>query len=418
MRYVDSGHMVTRGGIDALDDVQTALSESKRAAHVFVDPWTGDIWPRIVFAPNFVSIEEEGGIRRLELGTVGKPSRHTFHSELPAAFELAAVTTPEVEQIIWASRKHAEALRAFEFDPNSDELSGTQKPGIRSVWYVEEQPKPLLLSTYVYVPDDLMDPSPWHACDPFGLGANVMLERQIQRRMISSQKLARFVQELQKRATSRRAEGHDDLVDEIARAAEAELESRMTVAVHSSPLKDVLYDMLLAWVAVVHYGQSDRGTEVLSRAQKAIERLLGLLWSSFRPQGLRGLSDRNRDFNTKLLNEMAASIGFVSPLPRSLTSVKKGKIEYAVFKGQQSLRPRLIAALISAVDHGDHPLRSAARENPNLLAELDNLAGQRDDSSHDSGTIARVSTEEVTFAKDLVFKTIELLTNVPTLAPR
>src|ERR1039458_8124716 len=47
---------------------------------------------------------------------------------------------------------------------------------------------------------------------------------------------------------------------------------------------------------------------------------------------------------------MAASIGFVSPLPRILTSVKKGKIEYAVFKGQQSLRPRLIAALRSRVD--------------------------------------------------------------------
>lgn len=414
MRYVDRARVITRQGIDALDEVETVATESKRAAHVFTDPWTGDIWPRIVLAPNYVSVEEDGGIRRVQLGTLGKPSLHTFHGELPAPHEVAAISTPEVEQIIWASRKQAEAVRAFDFDPGLDKLQRPQQPGIRAVWYIEEEPKAVLLATYVYVPNDLLDPAPWHACDPFGLGANVMLERQIQRRMASSPKLERFIHGLQNKATAKRAQGHAELLQDISKAAEIELENRMTVAVHSSPLRDVLYDMLLAWVAVVHYGQVDRSADVLNRAQKVLERLFGLLWNSFRPSGLRGLSERDRDYNAKLLNEMAKSVGFTTPLPRSLTSVKLGKVKYAVYNGAQSLRPRLIATLIAAIDHKDHPLRCAAIEYPNLLCDIDTLAGQRDSTSHDSGNTASVPIDEVNFAMELVFKTIDSLIALPS----
>ncbi|MCY1083022.1 hypothetical protein [Archangium lansingense] len=54
---------------------------------------------------------------------------------------------------------------------------------------------------------------------------------------------------------------------------------------------------------------------------------------------------------------------------------------WAAREGGQSLRPHLLAALMTASMDGTHPLHAAARTTPELLERLDTLATVRDTSA-------------------------------------
>jgi len=125
---------------------------------------------------------------------------------------------------------------------------------------------------------------------------------------------------------------------------------------------------------------------VLVKAQRVVERTLRALYGPYRgarPPMFEKLARSDRDYNRGLLNAAAGDLGFETPLPLTLSSVRRGKVQYAEQGGGGSMRPLLVLALLCAEEDGEHPLRHAGRLWPDLLHRLDALATARDCAAHD-----------------------------------
>ena len=83
------------------------------------------------------------------------------------------------------------------------------------------------------------------------------------------------------------------------------------------------------------------------------------------------------------VDAIASDIGFPTPLPASLSSVRRGKVQHAERTRRASLRPLLLLSLLAAKWDLRHPLRAAAEVIPTLLVDLDALASARDRAAHE-----------------------------------
>lgn len=183
---------------------EIAGMDQMRVGHVFQDPITGELWPRFVEHLNFAKREfGSGPYPSLDLGTDGRPRRELPFMYLPP--RLSPPPRPAPEHILRASRQHragrshaAERSVAPELvaDGEDEELGETPE-AVPRISYVDEYPKPVFLTTYLYLPDgskdDLLGAS-WYVCDPFGLGASPLLRRWVEDAMEQSDKLREEVE--------------------------------------------------------------------------------------------------------------------------------------------------------------------------------------------------------------------------------
>ncbi|MCA9718986.1 MAG: hypothetical protein KC468_30235, partial [Myxococcales bacterium] len=123
------------------------------------------------------------------------------------------------------------------------------------------------------------------------------------------------------------------------------------------------------------------------------------------------LAESDRDYNRNLLDEIGAALGFQHPFPDSLTSVRRGKVQWVEQRGSGSLRPLVVLLLLCADNDERHPLRRAAtRGGERLIHCLDDLARARDRAAHDG---ASSWSRDVALHVETVFFAVEALLLVP-----
>jgi hypothetical protein len=382
----------TKQGMRLLED-EIFTTEEPVAGYIFQDVWTNELMPR------FIDTEERAdtrlnssGFPELNLGDVGQPNYQSL--VMPRVRDLSP-QTPNSQDILKAVRSHSKALGKLasnisdldDDDMPEESLHNSQILSLKRISFIEEEPTAIWLATFLYLPND--DPD-WLVCDPFGLGDSPWLRKAINKQF----EQANF-RELQKRILGM-SESRDDQgtfseqIERYMSEASQRVEFKLTMAIRHY---DDIYNSL---VIMEQYRSQFRDLDsakqqdlliknCLIECQKVGEQIFNYIRPKYLPnKEWRQLLDNDKNGTRKFINDLAKQIGFIAPLPATLTDVKQGKVRNAAEYGSQSLRPHILAALLATRKFREHPLHDLAQTYPDILSRLDQLATLRDASSHDS----------------------------------
>lgn len=364
----------TRRGLDMLEDLEDEPADEARVGYVVADAFTGKLWPRFVSGDLPVADVEpsEGGWPVLLSGSAGDPWKDRTYSVLPGRNDAVVAARPSARDILHAVRRHRRQRR---FESVQDDRD---VPQLKRVSFVDQQPEPYLFALRAR----RFGAGDWTVDDPFGHGDSVDLRARLEERLDRHPGLRGWLAPL----IGAEADTSPTLAQLQTEAAWM-VEERLTLAVRSHPVVlERLTAMQRAYLeAEREDAPPDKWDDVIVKAQKAVERVLKVAYSPFEgaepPRYLE--LDWTPSQSRPTVNAAAAAVGFETPLPKSLSSVRRGKVQHAENTGGGSLRPLLILNLLCARWEQDHPLRRASTEEPHLLHLLDRLAGARDRAAHD-----------------------------------
>ncbi|TNF32998.1 MAG: hypothetical protein EP329_08950 [Deltaproteobacteria bacterium] len=374
MRLVDELGALTPRGAELVDELDVDPPEALEVGHVLADPFTGSLWPRLLTGdlPLAEVEQNDQGWPVLLSGSPGAPWRDHAFCVLPRRDDAVVIARPGAKDILRAARRGRRVAQAM----------GDAAPALRLVSFIDERPEPYLAA----LPVVSHASGDWIVLDPFGGGASFELRRQVERRLDVQPGLRAWLAPLV----------GGDVVEattaELQRRAAWEVEEQLTLGVRRfAGVHDHLVAMQRAWLeAQAWESPDDKVDDVLVKAQRAVEATIRevlrghsdpdeRLYLQLAPSHVKGYQRQNRG----LLDDIAAGLGFASPLPTQLSGVKPGKVQSAEQSLRGSLRPLLLATLLAADRNDRHPLRRSASACPDLLERLDALASARDRAAHD-----------------------------------
>ena len=374
MGLIDSAGAPTQRGLKFLEDIEDEPPDEAKVGNVLSDPFTGRLWPRFLAGDlPIADVEQnEDGWPVLLSGSAGDPWPDRTYSVLPGFHDAIMEARPSARDVLRAARRH---LRQRDFDDLSDERD---VPRLSRVSFIDEHPQPYLMALRAR-----RHPSgDWMVDDPFGHGESPDLRARIEERLDAHPGLRNWLSPL--------VGGDPDspTVGQLHAEAAWAVEERLTMAIRQhDAVRERLVAMQRAFLeASADDAPLDKWDDVLVKAQRTTERALRVLhrpYEGLRPPLFESLARSDKQFNRTHLDAIASDLGFRSPLPESLSSVRRGKVQNAEQYGGGSLRPLTLLALLCADRHDDHPLHRAATRQPDLLHRLDALASARDRAAHD-----------------------------------
>ena len=375
MGMLDYAGGPTKRGLAALDDIEDDPPDEACVGHVLSDPFTGKIWPRFILGDLPLADVEpnEEGWPVLLSGSAGDPWRDKAFCVLPRFVEPLVMDRPRAGDVLRAARRHR---RQRDMDDVEDDRD---VPRLKRVSFVDDSPQPYLLALKVQ-----RHPSgDWMVIDPFGHGEAVDLRARLEERLDTQPGLRPWLAPLVG------ADLSSPTVAQLQEEAAWKVEERLTLAIRQhEPVRERLIAMQRAWLEASDADAPlDKWDDVLVKAQRAVERALHTLQRAGQDAGpplYIALAKSDKRFNRRHLDAIAKELGFNIPLPETLSSVRRGKIQYAEQRMSGSLRALVLLALLRADREETHPLRQAAGANPDLLQHLDALASARDRAAHDS----------------------------------
>lgn len=364
----------TGRGIKMLEDIEEDTPDEVRVGHVLTDPFTGKLWPRFLTGDlpiADVELTDEGWPVLLS-GSAGDPWKDRTFSVLPSARDGVVMARPSARDVLRAARRHR---RQRDYDDVDDDRD---VPRLQRVSFVDDRPQPYLLALRVRRHDS----GDWMVDDPFGHGEAIDLRARLEERLDSHNGLRQWLAPLVGSDPTAPTLGH------LQAEATWKVEERLTLAVRQF---DAVRERLVAMHRALLEAESqdaplDKWDDVLVKAQRAVERVLHIVHRDHRDRGpplSSKLTYSDREYNRRLLDAVAADLGFHSPLPETLSSVRRGKVQNAEQGGGGSLRPLVVLGLLCADRDEEHPFRRAGRTAPDLLHRLDALATARDRAAHD-----------------------------------
>lgn len=384
--WLTAGGAITESGRAWLNEAERNSADLEvRRIHVFQDPFGGDMWPvereRLDVA-ELVEGDSEAWVK-VALGSRGKPR---LESHRVVAAPRVTPDAPSEPTLMRALREAAARQRA-------GGVAGPASVGarLRAVRVVGD-PRPVLLLTYLYVPRDTTTfDADWRAVDPFGLGDSSFLRARIADRVADDRAVADVVRALV-------GEAADEAVRERQRwrdVLEAEARRRVEHVLSAGAASLAVYPDLLAMEqarleqedASRHQRRHDAETRTgRLMAQIVLERTFQRVLRRFPcpPEALDAVTRTDKSHNQRLFDRIAARLGADAPLPPTLSRSVRGKLVPAATRGEASLRPLALSALLAADARRDHPLRALLSRAPDALARLDALATARDRVSHAS----------------------------------
>ncbi len=378
---VDQVGAITTRGLQQLEDLEEEPAQETHVGHVFSDPLTGKLWPRFLLDDLPVADVDltEAGWPVLLSGSAGDPWKDRTFVVLPGRNDSVNLVRPSASEVLRAAQRHG---RQREFDEVDDERN---VPKMQKVSFIDSQPEPYLIALCLRHHES----GDWMVEDPFGHGESPVLREAIEKRLDTQVQLRAWISPLVGGDTS------EPRLAELQAEATWKVEEQLTLAIREhSAVHERLVAMQRALLeAELDDAPLDKYNDVLLKAQRVVERTLRALpaASTEGQPAFQRLARSDKNFNQELLDSLADSLGFDSPLPRRLSSVRRGKVQYAETNGGGSLRPLLLLALLCADRQDAHPLRRAAKMYPKLLHDLDELASARDSAAHD-GPHIRISS--------------------------
>lgn len=376
MALLDHAGDPTPRGLKMLDDIEEEPPNEAQVGHVFSDPFTGKVWPRFVTGDlpiADVDLNDDGWPVLLS-GSAGDPWKDRTFSVLPSGSNRVVTARPSARDVLRAARRHRRQRDYDEVDDNRD-------VPLQRVSFVDDRPQPYLLALRVRRHDS----GDWMVDDPFGHGEAIDLRAQMEERLDSQQGLRAWIDQA-RGGSPGNTQGKT--AAQHQKDAEWKVEERLTLAVRQH---DAVRERLVAMHRALLEAESqdaplDKWDDVLVKAQRAVERALHTVFYNHHDASaslFKNLAHSDKEFNRRLLDAMAADLGFHAPLPVTLSSVRRGKVQYAEQGGGGSLRPLVVLGLLCADRNEDHPFRRAGRTAPDLLHRLDELATARDRAAHD-----------------------------------
>lgn len=374
MALLDHTGGPTARGLKMLDDIEEDPPEEAQVGHVLTDTFTGKVWPRFLTGDLPIADVElsDDGWPVLVSGSAGDPWKDRTFCLLPSGRDVVTMARPSARDVLRAARRHR---RQRDYDEVDDDR---KVPRLHRVSFVDDRPQPHLLSLRVRRHHS----GDWMVDDPFGHGEAIDLRARLEERLDSHKGLRAWLAPLVGSDPTAPTLGH------LQAEAAWKVEERLTLAVRQY---DAVRERLVAMHRALLEAESedaplDKWDDVLVKAQRAVERALHTVYENHHDAGpalFAKLAKSDKEFNRRLLDATAADLGFHAPLPVTLSSVRRGKIQYAERGGGGSLRPLVVLGLLCADRDEEHPFRRVGNTTPDLLHRLDALATARDRAAHD-----------------------------------
>lgn len=426
--YLDPHGLPTERGLHVLEEDALETQEMV-AGYVFQDPWNSDLWPRFVESLDYCELDfGESGFPSLLLGTTGKPKRYRTFTVLPRGD--VAPATPTAAAVVRAVAQHGKRLLYKDADETHDEVLGTFVASgvqISRVSFVEEEPQPVFLMTYLYVPDSDAGAMDWYACDPFGLGQSVRLRRRVEAVMHEVPGLFGVINTLVGQTLHAGYEDQQRWLEAIQLQAGLEIDRRLTVNFRSHIAFGQTLEMEAARQEMRSLGRDcpeRKVNETLRAGVKVLEAVfssltathpLGDIWKRVyvarvdrRTGRERHVQQQDRGVYSATYEGAFRSLGFADPVPDALLNVKPGHLRsVAEYNAHWRLRPLVTATALAAQRDPSHPFASAAARSPELLVAINEIATAGGGAGHAHG--ASISTEEAEEHVDRVYDTVAIL---------
>jgi hypothetical protein len=407
--YLNTNGLPTENGLRVLED-DSIDTHDMVAGYVFQDPWTGDLWPRFVERLDYSELEyNEVGFPSLLLGTKGKPRRLPAFTVLPNSEVLPV--TPSPSAIVEAVSRHRRGLRFSDAnDVDEEDISDFVASGVQidRVSFVEEDPQPVFLTTYIYVPESEAVEMDWYVCDPFGLGQSARLRRRVESVMHEVPALFDVVNRVVGNTLFSGYEDQRKWLETLQFQAGLEIEHRLTTDIRTHDSFEQLLAMESAHLEMRSLGAEcpkRKIDEVLRAGLKVLEAIfssiavaypLGDIWKRVYVQHKDKKTGRERlrqQQDSRLLEAIykgvLRNVGFKDPFPKSLVNIKPGQIRSVAERGEHwRLRPLVTAIAMLADRETFHPLKRAAGQNQKLLDLIDEIASAGGGAGHASGRLA------------------------------
>jgi hypothetical protein len=375
----------TENGRELWED-ETLDTRGMVTGHVFQDPWSGDLWPRFVEKLDYVELQRNPqGFPDLVLGTTGKPRRERAFMVVPG--DLAIPPAPSAADILRAAGRHRSALRrsnSYESADEDDTFAHAGRVALQRVSLVDDQPTPVFVTSFMYLPEVGDLAGEWHACDPFGLGDSPMLRRALEREMRSSSGLRSVLEGMIGRSLDEQIQDQKRWAGEIRAMAIHNVEKALSVSARDLPQYEDLVALEYAHVEAELLGDScpdHKLRALVGDARRALEATFGAMFQRHPPRQVwrrvytDGRPVEDDIYRQGVYEASAKAIGFNVPLPEALARVKPNHVKAACYPdGNWRRRGAIIAAVLAARDDRAHPLRRAAAQEPKLLELLDGVA--------------------------------------------
>ncbi|AFZ46988.1 hypothetical protein Cyast_1019 [Cyanobacterium stanieri PCC 7202] len=431
--FVDTQGLITKRGKKALEN-EFIDTENLTAGYVFQEPWQGELFPRLI--ENLENAEtrfNENGFPELSLGTTGKPFYQRIFMPLPIHNTL--LSKPKPLDILKAIKLHSQSL-AYQNSQNDPEMDDPpwmleKSPNLKRITFIEEEPHPVWLATFIYIPESNFkgfNTNNWQVCDPFGLGNSPWLYRHINKSLNTSDNstLLRAIDNLLKNNNQeiQTQEKHQDWMIYYQEATDI-VESKLNLdIVKWDSLYQGLITLEIPYLEIelsnnsmiegnkYNYFVNSKLETILIQCQKIIENIFLIIADKYPlDKCWKRLDKKDKQHNKIILEEIVDTIGFTEnnnkiKIPKTLLSVDQNQIKLASDYHNGSLRSYLIATLITAYNQPQHPLYFFAEKIPDLLFQLDELAGLRNKSSHYSSS--QLNQTLVTKKIDLVYQLVDL----------
>lgn len=385
---VDHHGEPTDMGRRALNDDEAARRAPLVSRYVFQCPYSGRLLNRasetLPYAETELPTDDDDRLM-LRLGSRGKPRLRRVFFVAPRPCDIRR-DAPEPTAVLTALAGDLRARRDHEAAAHGgpERAARLTPSGADRVSIVDDQPQPLLLATWIYLPREADDPR-WRVADPFGMGDAYGIRREIAEQAPRFRALRAEIARLTGEHVDAVAEGLDAWATALDLEARARLEAALSAAVAGLPFEGNLLEMERA------RAEFERRPERVTRAEaavleagKALEHAFGEVvrrWPAARAQVDR-LSWQDKRRNGMLLSAIAADVGFTGLMPDRIARTTRGRVLSAVTHGDAALGRQIGAALLAADARPDHPLRALAAEAPEALAQIDALLQARNAAAH------------------------------------
>ncbi|MGI0480066.1 hypothetical protein ACN4EE_04670 [Geminocystis sp. CENA526] len=436
--FIDHQGLITKKGKQILQD-ELIETEDLIAGYVFQEPWQGELFPRFIENLEYAETRfNDNGFPELVLGTTGKPFYQRIFMPLPVNDTL--MRKPNPRDILRAIKIHNQTLthrhQKNDIETNEQSWHFDKLPELNRISFIEEQPQPVWLATFIYTPElnfDEFTENHWQICDPFGLGDSPWLYRQINKCLKKQDDfpLQKPIESLLNKTEKQKETPteYQEWIKYFNEIAINTVENKLSLAITKW---ESLYQGLITIETInqeidqfkqekyspyAQYSFDDKLKDLIVKCQKILENLFLIIAVQYPTNECwKLLDDQDKEYNQILLEKVVETIGFkpLNPesknhlikLPRSLLSVDINKIKSASDYQSGSLRGYVIASLLTAYNYEQHPLYFFAEKMPNLLFELDKLADLRNKSGHYSSQKLTQDMEKKQI--DLVYQLIEL----------
>jgi hypothetical protein len=380
--YIDRYGSITAVGKEALknDLVEAGPPE---VGWIFQDPWKSTVWPRFETALAYLELSyQENSFPRLLLpsGTTGDPWRQRAFMLEPHV-PLAPRLPTEDEVVTALQRHHRQSKYSEEATPEEGDGTELEMETILAdrVAFVTEQPEPVYLATYLYLPQAAHDSFNWYVCDPFGFGASDALRKQIME--LTEQGLPSLNMFMKRMLGADQNERTLEIQQQIRKRrelAERALIERFTVEVLKLPFSANLLALESAIIAAEHDNSLEARNAIWTSARQCLEAFLGsllkpdlksTLWRRLYPKdGYKPLPDADVQLRLKVAIQ---ELGFADCSTAQLAKSNARAIR-AVFIRQNfsKLHSCVMALVLAASGDKRHKLRGLSAQLPNFLNDL------------------------------------------------